>query len=72
MSWLALVTGLVKLAASIASVLEQKQLLDAGAKARIADSLVAFNRRIGLGLQIVREHRSVDDNLDELRRTSGM
>jgi hypothetical protein len=66
--WGKVALALVRLAQWAADMAERKQMLDLGAKAQLADSLIAFSRRNYLGLTIVRENRSVDDNLDELRR----
>lgn len=52
--------------------LDKKQLLDAGAKGQIADSLIALNKRYAIGLAIQQEERSVDGNLAELRRGGGV
>lgn len=72
MPWLSLVTGLIKLAGAIADYMRERQLLDAGAKAQIADSLLAFNKRLDIGLRIQNEHRTTDAAVDELRRGGGM
>ena len=66
--WGKVALALVKLAQWAADMAERKQMLDLGVAKQIADSLIAFSGRTYLGLKIVREHRSVDDNLDELRR----
>ena len=68
MNWISLATGLLKIVGMIADYLNRKQLLDAGAKAALADGLMDLNRRVSLGLTIQRETRTVDEALAELRR----
>jgi hypothetical protein len=68
MNWVSLATGLLKIVGMIAEYLNRKQLLDAGAKAALADGLLDLNRRMDIGLKIQHEHRTVDAALDELRR----
>lgn len=68
MGWLGLATGLLKLVGLIADYMNRKQLLDAGAKSALADGLLDLNRRLDIGLTISRERRTVEDDLNELRR----
>ncbi|MDZ4737680.1 MAG: hypothetical protein SGJ07_15160 [Rhodospirillaceae bacterium] len=67
--WGKFALALVHLAQWAADRAERDQMLGLGIKAQIADSLMAFNRRMHLGLQISRELRSADDALDELRKS---
>ena len=68
MGWLGLATGLLKLVGLIADYMNRKQLLNAGAKSALADGLLDLNRRLDIGLTISRERRTVEDDLNELRR----
>lgn len=70
--YLALAKLVLAIVDGILSYMNKKQLLDAGAKAQIADSLIALNKRYSIGLAIQQEERSVDSNLAELRRGGGV
>jgi hypothetical protein len=67
-AWLSLLLALLKIAGVVADYLANKQLLDAGAKAQVADALVDLNKRLNVGLAIQREGRGTAGDLDELRR----
>ena len=46
MTWLALLTGLLKLAATVAGIVQQKKLLEAGEAIAIKQSLEETNARV--------------------------
>ena len=70
MIWFNLLGALLKLAASLAAYLKDRQLLDAGAKAQIASDLLEITKRADLADQIRAElARLSDSDLDqELRQ----
>ena len=68
MSLVGIIGALLKLAGVVAEYMQQRGLMDAGAKAVVANAVIDLNRRVALGLTIQREHRTAAEDLDELRR----
>jgi len=68
MTWAKIFALLLGIADRIAGMIEFEKVRGTGIDKQIADSLTSLNRRTAIGLQIEREHRSVDDALGELRR----
>ena len=66
MPWLSIFGTLLKLAASLANYLRERQMLDAGAKAQIGRDLAALAERVGVADQVRAELAKISDaDLDQ-------
>jgi hypothetical protein len=66
MGWLSLFTGLLKLANLVLGIVQQKQLMDAGAKMQLARDLAELAKRGQVADQVSLEiDKLTDADLDE-------
>lgn len=66
MGWLSVFSALLKLANLILGIVQQKQLLDAGAKAQLARDLAELAKRAGVADQVsIEVDKLTDDELDQ-------
>ena len=66
MTWLALLRAVLSLANSIASIVREKQLMDAGEARNIAKQMTELTRRLEIGSEVMAQIETMADaELDE-------
>lgn len=61
MTWLAFFRVVISLANSVATIIREKQLMDAGGAKEIAKSLAALSERLGIAKQVAAEVAALSD-----------